>query len=171
MEIILTEGCICDSLEIDGKESSECTSEELIYIIKKILDKEKSKFNLIKLLGEIIEIFGDYETDEHCAYCQMYNCSDCDYGKTVGDVKTDKYGSIVMTTIGNDETIAVNNKDINDFDEDEIRDIIIEIVNSGEESVNLVWTLRGLIKDYGKYKFCYHCDECGDNVVEYKLKI
>ena len=50
MEIILTEGCICDSLDIDGKESSECTSEELFSAIRKILYKESSKFNLIGFL-------------------------------------------------------------------------------------------------------------------------
>ena len=47
MKIILTEGCICDSFDIDGKESSECTSEELFSAIRKILYKESSKFNLI----------------------------------------------------------------------------------------------------------------------------
>lgn len=149
MEIILTEGCICDSLKIDGKESSECTSEELFSAIRKILYKESSKFNLIKFLDLVIDIF-------------------CDYASFIGD--SCKYGRFLISFDENYD-IIVNNKCINDFNEDEIRDIIIEIINSGKNKANLVWTLRGLVQIYGKYKFCYHCDECGDDVVEYKLKL
>ena len=149
MEIILTEGCICDSLKIDGKESSECTSEELFSAIRKILYKESSKFNLIKFLDLVIDIF-------------------CDYASFIGD--SCKYGRFLISFDENYD-IIVNNKCINDFNKDEIRDIIIEIINSGKNKANLVWTLRGLVQIYGKYKFCYHCDECGDDVIEYKLKI
>ena len=149
MEIILTEGCICDSLKIDGKESSECTSEELFSAIRKILYKESSKFNLIKFLDLVIDIF-------------------CDYASFIGD--SCKYGRFLISFDENYD-IIVNNKCINDFNKDEIRDIIIEIINSGKNKANLVWTLRGLVQIYGKYKFCYHCDECGDDVVEYKLKL
>lgn len=149
MEIILTEGCICDSLVIDGKKSSEYTSEELLSAIKKILYKESSKFNLINFLDEVIDIFSDYAS---------FVGNSCKYGR-------------FLISFDENYDIIVNNKYIKDFNEDEIRDIIIEIINSGKNKDNLVWTLRGLVQIYGKYKFCYHCDECGDNVVEYKLKI
>lgn len=149
MEIILTEGCICNSLVIDGKESSECTSEELISVIRKILYNESNKSNLINFLDLVIDIFCDYAsfTEDSC-----------------------KYGRFLIPFDEN-EDIIVNNKYINNFKEDEIRDVIIEIINSGKNKANLVWTLRGLIQNLGKSKFCYHCDECGDDVVEYKLKI
>lgn len=149
MEIVLTEGYICDSFTINGKESSECTSEELFSAIRKILYKESSKFNLIGFLDQVIDIFSDYAS-------------------FIGD--SCKYGRFLISFDEN-EDIIVNNKCIKDFNEDEIRDIIIEIINSGKNQANLVWTLRGLVQIYGKYKFCYHCYECGDNVVEYKLKI
>lgn len=149
MEIILTEGCICDSLVIDDKESSEYTSEELISVIRKILYNESNKSNLINFLDLVIDIFCDYAsfTEDSC-----------------------KYGRFLISFDEN-EDIIVNNKYINNFNEDEIRDVIIEIINSGKNKANLVWTLIGLVKNYDKYKFCYHCDECGDDVVEYKLKI
>ena len=149
MEIILTEGCICDSLVIDGKESSECTLEELLSVIRKILYKESSKFNLISFLDQIIDIFSDYAS---------FVGNSCKYGR-------------FLISFDENYDIIVNNKCIKDFNEDEIRDIIIEIINSGKNQSNLVWTLRGLVQSYGKYKYCYHCDECGDYVVEYKLKI
>ena len=149
MEIILTEGCICDSLVIDGKESSECTLEELLSVIRKILYKESSKFNLISFLDQVIDIFSDYAS---------FVENSCRYGR-------------FLISFDENYDIIVNNKCIKDFNEDEIRDIIIEIINSGKNQANLVWALRGLVQIYGKYKYCYHCDECGDDVVEYKLKI
>ena len=149
MEIMLTEGCICNSLVIDGKESSEYTSEELISVIRKILYNESNKSNLINFLDLVIDIFCDYAsfTEDSC-----------------------KYGRFLISFDEN-EDIIVNNKYINNFKEDEIRYIIIEIINSGKNKANLVWTIKGLVQNYGKYKFCYHCYECGDDVVEYKLKI
>lgn len=149
MEIILTEGCICNSFVIDGKESSECTSEELLSTIRKILYKESSKFNLISFLDQVIDIFSDYAS---------FVGNSCRYGR-------------FLISFDENYDIIVNNKCIKDFNEDEIRDIIIEIINSGKNKANLVWALKGLVQIYGKYKYCYHCDECGDDVVEYKLEI
>lgn len=77
MKIILTEGCVCGSLTIDGEEARDYSNKELVGIIKKVLDKEKSKFNLIKLLGMVIEIFGEYSTDKII-------------------IQTDKYGLITI---------------------------------------------------------------------------
>lgn len=154
MKIILTEGCVCDSLTIDDKEARECSNEELKEIVKKVLDKEKSRYNLIKLLGMVVEIFGDYSNDEIM-------------------IETDKYGLIIITGQDQDsaDVISVAERDANDFTEEEIRDMILTVINSRDDNADLIWTLRGLIQNFGEYKFCYHCDECGDNVVEYKLKI
>lgn len=150
MELILTEGCICGSLTIDGKEVNDCTNKELVDIIKKVLEKEKSKFNSIKLLGMIIEIFGEYSTDENI-------------------IETDKYGT--LTQQDGTDIVTVGERDINGFTEEEIRDIILTIIDSMDECADVFWALRGLVQNLGRYEFCYHCDECGDNVVEYKLKI
>ena len=150
MKIILTEGCVCGSLTINDKEARDYSNKELIDIIKKVLDKEKSKFNLIELLGMIVEIFGEYSTDE-CL------------------IKTANYGT--LTKQDDADVITVEEKDANDFTEEEIRDIILTVINSRNDNADLIWALRGLIQILGRYKFCYHCDECGDDVVEYKLKI
>lgn len=150
MKIILTEGCVCDSLTIDDKEARDYSNKELVSIIKKVLDYEKSKFNLIKLLGMIVEIFGEYSTDESI-------------------IGTDKYGT--LTQQDGTDIVTVGGRDANGFTEEEIRDIILTIIDSMDESADVLWALRGLIQNLGEYKFCYHCDECGDNVAEYKLKI
>lgn len=154
MNIVLTTGCVCDSLMIDDKGVIEYSNDELKDIIKKILALEKSKFNLTKLLGQVVEIFDDeWYTDNI-------------------KVNTVKYGLIELESFDIDvPNITINGNNIIDFTEDEIRDAIINIVSSNNDNANLIWTLRGLIQNYGKYKFCYHCDECGDNVVEYKLTL
>lgn len=150
MKIILTEGCVCDSLTIDSKEANEYSNEELKDIIKKILDKEKSKFNLIKLLGAVIEAFSGYFTDESI-------------------IKTDKYGLLVKRD--DNDAITVGKRSINNFTEEEIRDMILTVINMEDDNADLIWALRELIQNLGIYKFCYHCDDCGDNVVEYKLNV
>lgn len=152
MKLLLTEGCICDSLVIDDKDAIDYSNNELRNIIKKILEIEEGKFNLIKLLEEVIKIF------------------DCDYTDEI-TVKTYKYGLISTIEQNGTDIIVVEGKDINDFTEDEIRDIIINIISDNNDIANLIWVLRGFVQNFGEYKFCYHCDECGDNVVEYKLKI
>lgn len=150
MELILTEGCVCNSLTIDDKEANDCSNKELVDIIKKVLEKEKSKYNLIKLLGMVIEIFGEYSTDESI-------------------IETDKYGT--LTQQDGTDIVTVGERDINGFTEEEIRDIILTVISSRDDNADLAWVLRGLIQNLGEYKFCYHCDECGDNVAEHKLKI
>ena len=150
MKIILTEGCVCDSLTIDDKEVREYSNEELKEIIKKVLDKEKSKFNLIKFLGAIIEAFSGYFIDKSI-------------------IKTNKYG-LLMKQDDND-AITVGKRNINNFTEEEIRDMILTVINMEDDNADLIWALRELIQNLGRYKFCYHCDDCGDNVVEYKLNV
>ena len=150
MKIILTEGCVCDSLTIDDKEVMEYSNEELKEIIKKVLDKEKSKFNLIKLLGVVIETFSGYFTDESI-------------------IKTNKYGLLVKRD--DNDIITVGKRNINNFTEEEIRDMILTVINMENDNADLICAFREFIQILGRYKFCYHCDECGDNVVEYKLEV
>lgn len=153
MKLLLTEGCICDSLVIDDKEAKEYSDEELRSIIKKVLELEKSKTNLINLLNDVIDIFGECSTDTSM-------------------VKTDKYG-LILATDQNEEidVITIDGKNVNRFNRAEIRDIIISAVNSNNDNIDLIRALRLFVQNFGEYKFCYHCDECGDNVVEYKLTI
>lgn len=153
MKLLLTEGCICGSLMIDDKEAKEYSDEELRSIIKKVLELEKSKTNLINLLNDVVDIFGECSTDTSI-------------------VKTDKYG-LILATDQNEEidVITIDGKNVNRFNRAEIRDIIISAVNSNNDNIDLIRALRLFVQNFGEYKFCYHCDECGDNVVEYKLTI
>lgn len=150
MNIVLTTGCVCDSLMIDDKEARDYSNDELKEIIKKVLELEKGKANLINLLNDVVETFGE---------CSMDECM----------AKTDKYGIILATEQDDKDVITIGGKNANRFTKEEIRDVIINVVNADNDNADLIWALRGFIPNFGEYKFCYHCDECGDNVVEYKL--
>lgn len=152
MNILLTTGCICDSLMIDDKEARDYSIDDLKEITKKILELEKSKANLINLLNSVVEIFGECSTSACIA-------------------KTDKYGVILTTEQDDKDVITIGGKNANKFTKEEIRDVIINVVSADNDNADLIWALRGFISNFGEYKFCYHCDECGDNVTEYKLKI
>lgn len=152
MNIVLTTGCICDSFMIDDKEARDYSIDELKEITKKVLELEKSKANLINLLNDVVKIFGECSTDE----CMT---------------KIDKYGVVLATEQDGKDVITIDGKNANKFTKEEIRDVIINVVSADNDNADLIWALRGFISNFGEYKFCYHCDECGDNVVEYKLKL
>lgn len=170
MEIILTEGCICDSLTINGIDVNLYTDEMLKVLIDEILNKETNKELLLRHLTTIIDISGEYIENSHCVNCTFFECPSCEYNIS-SNVMTTYKGLIKVVTDSSDNCIiTVEGKDINNFSIDEIRNIIISMVAASTNAC-LLWVLRDLVKFYGLYKFCYHCEECGDNVVEYKLKI
>jgi hypothetical protein len=62
MKIKLTEGCICNSLEIDGVEEIDLTDEQREKILEKVCKEIKPK-NLNHLLRYLV-----------CEYAQEYHC-------------------------------------------------------------------------------------------------
>ena len=105
---------------------------------------------MIKLLGVTIEAFSGYFIDKSI-------------------IKTNKYGLLVKRDDNN--AITVGKRNINNFTEEEIRDMILTIINMEDDNADLIWALREFVQNLGRYKFYYCCDDCGDNVVEYKLNV
>ena len=62
-------GCTDDSLTIDGVESCDMESKELIEVIKKLLDREDDLGLLQYILIDLIEAQGDYEDLGICEEC------------------------------------------------------------------------------------------------------
>lgn len=50
-------------------------------------------------------------------------------------------------------------------------DKILESSNGDEDKDKLVQTIMDLLQSHGKYKYLYHCEQCGDSVVEYTMTI
>jgi hypothetical protein len=73
MKIKLTEGCICDSLEIDGEEEIDLTDEQRERILKKVCKEIKPK-DLNYLLRYLVPEYAQkYHRDsEPCESCGDY---------------------------------------------------------------------------------------------------
>ena len=63
---------------------------------------------------------------------------------TIELIETNKYGLIERFV--RDDVIIINEKSINNFTEDDIRNIIIEIIDSEEDADRLIWTLERLVE-------------------------
>lgn len=131
-------------MKIDNKDTTAYSNKELSHIIKKVLGEEKNKANLVKLLGQILDTFGKWIPEGFCIDCHSFNCSDCVYEKSIELINTNKYGLIERFV--RDDVIIINEKSINNFTEDDIRDIIIEIIDNEEDADRLIWTLERLVE-------------------------
>ena len=61
MKIEYTDGCICTSLTVDGKETAYMTPEEIKVSIRAMLDRETDV--------SLIEHLGEYKDLGHCECC------------------------------------------------------------------------------------------------------
>lgn len=69
-------------------------------------------------------------------------------------------------------SITADGKDLNDYTVSDSKSILKNLIDKLNLEPCDIWEITStLLTKYGDYKFCYHCDECGDDVYEYKLKI
>lgn len=72
MIIRMVRGCICNSLNVDGKEEIDMTDKERLVVLKAISEHLKPQ-NLNNVLLDLVETFSDYECDdEPCETCGDY---------------------------------------------------------------------------------------------------
>lgn len=119
-------------MKIDNKDATVYSVKELSHITKKALGEEKNKDNLVNLLGQILDTFGKWIPEGFCIDCRSFNCSDCGYEKSIELIDTNKYGLIEKFV--RDNVIIINEKSIDNFTEDDIRNIIIEIIDNEEDA-------------------------------------
>lgn len=130
-------------MKINNKDATAYSNKELSQIIKKVLG-EKNKANLDNLLGQILDTFGKWIPEGFCIDCRSFNCSDCVYEKYIEMIETNKYGLIQKFV--RDNIIIINEKNIDNFTEDDIRNIIIEIIGNEENADMLIWILERLVE-------------------------
>mgnify|MGYP007105362924 CR=1 FL=1 len=130
-------------MKINNKDATAYSNKELSHIIKKVLG-EKNKANLGNLLGQILDTFGEWIPEGFCIDCHSFNCSDCVYEKSIEMIETNKYGLIQKFVRYN--IIIINKKNLDDFSEDDIRNIIIEIIGNEENADRLIWILERLVE-------------------------
>lgn len=69
MKLEYTDGCICTSLTVDGKETADMTSEEIKVSIQAMLDREIDLAVLQDIWRSLIESQGEYKDLGHCEEC------------------------------------------------------------------------------------------------------
>lgn len=72
MKCIYTEGCICTSLTVDGKETADMSAKELRDVIKRMLDSTEDTAVLQSAWMNLMECLGEYKDLGHCDQCGDY---------------------------------------------------------------------------------------------------
>lgn len=168
MKILLTEGCVVGSLLIDDVPANELQVNKLKNIVFTVIN------NIISNKARLIEMV-DYlmtDTDISASSDEYY----MEYGErpyTEYMINSQQFGVILLKeSFFEDASLTIDGKDISEMSEDNIREVIKNIIEENVvESTSLIRILTDLTRSFGRYKFCYHCDECGDNVFEYELEV
>lgn len=168
MKILLTEGCIVGSLLIDDVPANELQVNKLKNIVFTVIN------NIISNKARLIEMV-DYlmtDTDISASADEYY----MEYGErpyTEYMINSHRFGVILLKeSFFEDASLTIDGKDISEMSEDDIREVVKNIIEENVvESTSLIRILTDLTRSFGRYKFCYHCDECGDNVFEYELEV
>lgn len=169
MKILLTEGCVVGSLLIDDVPANELQANKLKNIVFTIIN------NIIPNKASLIEMVDYLMTDTDIS------TSSAEYDMEYGEIpyaeymiNSQRFGVILLKESFYEDafSLTIDGKDISEMSEDDIREVIKNIIEENVvESTSLIWILTDLTRSFGRYKFCYHCDECGDNVFEYELEV
>lgn len=168
MKILLTEGCVVGSLLIDDVPANELQVNELENIVFTVID------NIISNKANLIEMVDYLMTDtDISASSDEYYMEYSERPYTEYTINSQRFGVILLKeSFFEDASLTIDGKDISEMSEDDIREVIKNIIEENVvESTSLIRILTDLTRSFGRYKFCYHCDECGDNVFEYELEV
>lgn len=69
MKLEYTDGCICTSLTIDGKETVDMDVKDFKSVIHKLIDKESDLGTLQSIWIDLMEQQGTFEDLGHCSCC------------------------------------------------------------------------------------------------------
>lgn len=70
MKLEMVQGCICDTLEVDGEREVDLTKEQRDKVIDKVCEFLKTKNDgCNQLLQMVLPLYGEYEDLGHCECC------------------------------------------------------------------------------------------------------
>ena len=72
MKLEYTDGCVCTSLTIDGKETIDMNVEDFKSVIHKLIGNENDLGTLQSIWIDLIQQQGEYEDLGHCSCCGDY---------------------------------------------------------------------------------------------------
>lgn len=168
MKILLTEGCVVGSLLIDDVPANELQANKLKNIVFTIIN------NIISNKANLIEMVDYLMTDTDISTSSAeYDMEYDERPYTEYMINSQRFGVILLKeSFFEDASLTIDGKDASEMSEDDIREVIKNIIEENVvESTSLIRILTDLTRSFGRYKFCYHCNECGDNVFEYELEV
>lgn len=169
MKILLTEGCVVGSLLIDDVPANELQVNKLKNIVFTVIN------NIIPNKARLIEMVDYLMTDTDISTSSAeYDMEYDERPYTEYMINSQWFGVILLKESFYEDafSLTIDGKDISEMSEDDIREVVKNIIEENVvESTSLIRILTDLTRSFGRYKFCYHCDECGDNVFEYELEV
>ena len=70
-----------------------------------------------------------------------------------------------------DFATTINGKDLNEFSDEDARVFLVYLANNIKDRGFMESMIRDVVTTMGERKFIRYCEQCGDNVIEYKLEI
>lgn len=72
MKLEYTDGCICDSLTVDGIETADMPINDFKKVLYQLIDRETDLGTLQSIMIKLMEQQGEYEDLGHCSCCGDY---------------------------------------------------------------------------------------------------
>lgn len=72
MKLEYTDGCICDSLTVDGIETVDISINDFKKVLYQLIDRETDLGTLQSIMIKLMEQQGEYEDLGHCSCCGDY---------------------------------------------------------------------------------------------------
>lgn len=157
MKLELIDGCMASSFTVDNKEVYKLSSEELLSYCTKVVNTIKNKDTLLNEFKECLTIIGDYDLSTDYYTIELEETIKLVY---LESPYTREYKEYLTANDLNLETYNINI----------IKKYFIQLLQKATE-YQLYDCLRQLTEDIGIMKFLYHCDECGDNIYSYTIKL
>lgn len=66
---------------------------------------------------------------------------------------------------------TINGKELNEFSDEDAKTYLEYLIRHIEDRGFMESIIKDVITVMGKRKFLYHCEQCGDDVIEYNLEI
>lgn len=161
------DGCTATSINVDGKNFKEMSSDEKIDAMKKLFKYFLNCQGRWETFKDVMELLvPEIATDTRSFVFD-------DDGNTI-NVYNYKHENNKISVIDFADNVSVlfNGYECFGFEirKDEM-DFINHILEMNGDNVYLSNIFMNIMMYYGNPKFLYHCDQCGDNVGEYTLDI
>lgn len=166
------DGCTVTSIKVDNNDFTELSENEKIESIKTLIDyvcnqphsKERNDLLLDAMTLFVPEISTDekefqYDDDNENNIISVYTYKD------------DK-DKIIVIDDGFDEKVIINDHCYLGYKiDDEIKQVFNKVIEKSGNNSYLNNIFMDIVRKYGEGGFLYHCNQCGDSVYEYTLKI